>query len=330
MNEHKNIPPGLDQRFYKPEGYIFNFFERKGTQRLRKIRYALYMPENPKGIIVHLPGLSEFAEKYYELAHDIYDKNYGYVCIDWVGQGKSSRYMDNTHKRHADPFEEDVADLHELITQYVPDKGPLFMLAHSMGGNLGIRYAIEHPHTFKAIGLSAPMFGIKAVAALPKDIRHHISSFMNNFFSEKYVLGGMDWNEHLRGKEGIDIFSSDPIRGKLHHKWSLADEELRLGAITYGWVDEALKSCAALFKPDVLDQVKVPVFIGVAEKEGLVDNDEIRRAYNMLPHAELVEFTGAQHELLVEIDSIRDAYLKRYFSLIEKATQNVQNKASAN
>lgn len=328
MSESDNTPPNLDARFFQPKGYEFQFFERRGSQRLRKIRYGIFMPKNPKGIIIHLPGLSEFAEKYYELASNIYDQNYGYVTIDWVGQGKSSRYMDNAHKRHADPFDEDVEDLHALITQYIPDHTPLFMLAHSMGGNLGMRYALKHPRTFQAIGLSAPMFGIKAVSALPIPFRHQLSSFLNSFFSEKYVFGGMDWNEHMRGKKGIDIFSSDPIRGKIHHQWSLADEELRLGAITYGWVEEALQSCSVLFQDPTLKSLETPIFIGMAEKEALVDNHEIHRAHSMLLHSELIEFSGAQHEILVEIDEIRGAFLKHYFSLVEKTLQNVQNKAN--
>src|SRR5690606_1771248 len=141
------------------------------TETGHTIHYGSVYPqraEPPSAVIVCLGGLSEFAEKYYEVAHDMLDRGYAFWFIDWAYQGRSGRLPEFPHRRHSDGFEADVSDLHKLVADDTkpaavhPDRGriPMVMLAHSMGCNIGLQFLLKHPAYFDAAALSSPFLGI--------------------------------------------------------------------------------------------------------------------------------------------------------------------------
>ncbi len=143
--------PALESRFLEPTGWRWDFFT---NGQGKKLRYGMVMPPagKPDALVVVLPGLSEFCEKYFEIARAMLERNLGLFVLDWRGQGKSDRYLDNPHKRHSEGFDRDVADLHQLTTQQVlpaASGAPLVMLAHSMGGNIGLRYLRRPSRSFR-------------------------------------------------------------------------------------------------------------------------------------------------------------------------------------
>ena len=147
-----------DTLFSEPKGWRWHHFTRATKGMERKIRFGSVFPQDniPDAIVVCLPGLSEFGEKYFEVAQNCLDMNLAFWVLDWTGQGASSRYLKNTHKRHGGHFEEDVADLHKFIMDYIkhssvhPDKGriPMVMLAHSMGREYRLAIFTRSPRNF--------------------------------------------------------------------------------------------------------------------------------------------------------------------------------------
>ncbi len=168
MSIPENTQPDLETRLTQPEGWRWHSFEHEG----RKIRFGSVSPKDsiPDAVIVCLHGVREFSEKYFETARWCLDNNFAFWTCDWVGQGKSTRYLKNPQKRYNLSFNRDVEDLHAFIIGYIkhssvhPDKGriPMAMLAHSMGANIGMRYLAKYPDTFECAALTAPMIGIKA------------------------------------------------------------------------------------------------------------------------------------------------------------------------
>ena len=317
--------PDLPDRFLAPKGWRTHAFVNQETGH--KIHYGSIFPqrdEPPRAVIVCLGGLSEFGEKYYELAHDMLDRGYAFWFIDWAYQGRSSRLPKFPHRRHSDGFQKDVSDLHKLVADYIkpssvhPDRGriPMIMLAHSFGGNIGLQFLAAYPKFFDAAAFSAPFLGIYNFTAKQK-IQAKIVGLFSFLVSKLYASATPDWAESMRQSDGSDIFSGDPVRDAVHNHWLKADTVLQVGGVTYGWVLQALKSCAALKKPGLLESIKVPVLIGLAEDDRIVDNECIRAAAKRLPNAQLLEIKGARHEILMERDEIRGEFLKAFDKMVE-------------
>lgn len=320
----------LEPRFREPENWRWHVISKSAD---RKIRVGSVFPDaikhngkRPEAMIVCLPGLSEFGEKYFELAHWALSKNMAFSVIDWVGQGLSSRYLKNPHKRHSTNFDEDINDLDLWIKQYVlrsavvTDEGrlPMVMLAHSMGGNIGIRYLQKHPDVFDYAAFSAPMLGIKALSCMPVSFAKLITHFFKKKKGEDYVPGGSDWALQPDVSSPLSILTSDAKRGTINNIYSQHNEGLRIGNVTYQWIYDALQSCLLARGRKALKSIKVPVLLSYATQETLISNTHIKRAAKIIPHVKSFEIKGSKHEILMERDEIRDQFINAFYSGIQE------------
>lgn len=317
--------PDIEERFQAPDSWRWGTLKHKG----RKLRYGVSFPKDttPDAVVVFLPGLSEFGEKYFELARDLNARNMAFWVIDWMGHGKSDRYFEERpHKRHSRGFQNDVDDLHALYLDYIkhssvhPDVGriPRVMLAHSMGANIGLRYLKQHPDTFDCACLSAPMFGIHGLNNIPLPVAYIMTAIISLFAGRAYASGQTDWRETLRPAPGKDIFSSDEKRGAIHNFWCLFDPELQTGGITWRWLHEAVKSCLVLQKPSFLKSIKTPCLIATAGQDTIVNNAATERVVKNLPHAHHINLDGAKHEIFMEDDKFRTILLNAFQRLVQE------------
>lgn len=307
--------PDLEDRFLPPDNWHCDEFTNPETGH--NIHYAsLQAPMNIKGTVCALPGLSEFTEKYIETAKFFTNHGYDFHVIDWAYQGRSSRLKRNPHKRHSDSYNTDISDLHFFIKNIIKPEIPLFMLGHSMGGNIGLRYIDQHPSVFKAAAFSAPMLGIEDLKKYYPLIKI-ILSILRKFLGESYVPGGKNWHKEARNSDGTDIFSNDKIRDSIHNIWCLSNPELQVGNPTFLWLWESLKSINTI--ETSTSNINIPVLFALADKERLVDNNAIRKISSVLKNSKLLELKNCKHEILMETDEVRDVFLKKTLDLFNES-----------
>jgi len=263
-----------------------------------------------------LPGLSEFCEKYYETANNFIKHGYNFLIIDWAYQGKSTRFDKNPHKRHSDGYDIDISDLKYIIDHHVNKGAPTFMLGHSMGGHIGLRFLSQYPDYFQAASFSAPMLGIKDLKYTGWLIKPLSPIF--NLFKTSYIPGGKNWRIEARKSDGSDVFSSDPTRDTLHNTWCLQDPSLQVGNPTIKWVLESLKSISLLNKS--YRDIETPTLLGMAEQEEIVCNASIIKASKIIHHSKLLNLENSKHEILMETDDIRDQFLNETLALFKQST----------
>lgn len=325
------LTPNLDSRFLQPPGWRWHHFTNPHG---RKLRFGTVAPKSkiPDAVVVCLPGLSEFSEKYYELANNLLDRNLSLWILDWQGQGRSDRPLSNPQKRHVESFDSDIEDLHYFLMEYVkhasvhPDVGriPMVMLGHSMGGNIGLRYLMEHPETFACAAFSAPLTAIKAADFLPLSIAADITAVLKEFMNLRYIVNAKDWSPAERADPKRNIFTHDPTRGAVHNAWMQADPVLQVGGVTYGWLHAALKSCYILENEVKTTPIQIPCLFALAEKDSLVSNTQTRKIISSIPNAETLELKGSFHEIMMEEDSIRNTFLDRFIDFLGR--HNVREK----
>lgn len=316
--------PDIAEQFLEPEGWRWHSFTREG----REIRFGSVFPKEriPDAVVICLPGLSEFGEKYFETARTCLDKNLAFWVLDWHGQGLSGRYLTDPQKRHCSRFDDDVEDLHHFYLEYVkhacvhPDVGriPVVMLAHSMGANIGMHYLRKYPEIFECAAFSAPMFGLKALEKYSLELASYLAGAIQLFAGKRFAAGQKAWHSRARRFEGNAALSNDPQRVQLHSAWFEKHPKLQVGGVTYGWLYNALKACAAINRPSFCTDIKTPCFMALAGQETVVNNQDIRTVAQRLPMCDLLEFSAARHEILMERDAIRDIFFEKFYAMIKE------------
>lgn len=166
--------PDLEERFLPPENWQVGDFTNPDTNH--KIHYSFALIQNPKGSVLCLPGLSEFGEKYIETARFFNTQGYNFFVLDWAYQGHSCRLREEPQKRHSDGYDTDISDLDYFIHHIIKTNTKLYMLGHSMGGHIALRYLATQEHKIQAASVIAPMLGIKSIRYFPTSFRFLLTS----------------------------------------------------------------------------------------------------------------------------------------------------------
>ena len=291
-----------------PAGGQAEWFTGAGGVRLRA---ALFPAQgDARGSVVLSPGRTEPIEKYFETIGDLTGRGLQVLVHDWRGQGLSQRLLPDRLRGHAVSFEDFLADHRALLdafeTRLTP---PLIGLGHSMGGGLVLLALVRGETRLAAAVLSAPMLAIStrpwpgAVAAAAARLLGALGR------AGDYALPAYD---PLTNRFGADLLTRDMRRYDLFKAQLRACPDLALGALTWGWLNFAFRSAAALLAPGALEQVQTPVTIVAAGHERLVINAASRAAARRLPHGRYIEIPDARHELLMETDDKRNAFWRAF------------------
>ncbi|WP_298442716.1 alpha/beta hydrolase [Gordonia sp. (in: high G+C Gram-positive bacteria)] len=120
--------------------------------RGRTIVYDVHRPDgDPVGVIALVHGLGEHAGRYGHVVSRLTGAGYLVVAPDHAGHGRSSGTLAEVRD-----FGDFGDDLHRVIAAVWTGDLPLYVLGHSMGGAIALRYALDHPNDLTGLVLSGP------------------------------------------------------------------------------------------------------------------------------------------------------------------------------
>ncbi len=318
----------MSRRTLTPEKIVaINIFWQKVVQATFvstdnvKIAYASNFKRSEKSYIVIVPGRSESCLKYQELVYDLDQQGYDSVVIDHRGQGLSQRLLSNQFKGYVAKFDDYADDLQQLLNQVLPSLHPEkphspFMLAHSMGGAIALRYLQKHQNNVQSLVLSSPMIAISS-AGTPKVLAEFIvqaGTKLNQLLSKTpwYFFGQNDVNKSSFA-DNILMHSE----ARFQHFQALYQQrpELKLGGVTFHWLNQAIVTKKNLFSN--LGKITQPVLMLQASEEHIVDNaaqNSFCQQLHKINHNACLNgkpklILGAYHELFFEVDEYRDIAL---------------------
>lgn len=273
-----------------------------------QIRYGIASNSSKPGkaVLLLLHGRAEFLEKYELTAKKLMEKGFRVISLDWRGQGLSSRQLGNPHKGHVNRFEDYVNDLQTFYLQIIEPLGvPVYILAHSMGGHIALRFMARQPLKIKKAALVSPMIDIAFQPGTKHFVKLLSKSLSKTLFAEKYTLGSGNYS-FKNVKFETNNLSHDPEKYRILHNEIADNPRLALGGVTWGWLAAALKSIEILKQDDIIEKIITPVLIINAGKDSVVSSRAQKKLSRKLPDSSFVSIKGSFHELLFEKREITD------------------------
>jgi lysophospholipase len=300
--------PALPERFLPPPGFVWGTFVAADGAVLRWGHLPI---RNARAECVLVGGFGEFIEKHFETVRDLAARGVAVWCLDWRGQGGSIRPRRLPTRPRARNFDRDAEDLAAFAAAKLPGRLPRLLVAHSMGGAIGLLCLKRHPRLFAAAVLSSPMVGLRTGRLPPTLIRVITRPARAAGLGACFIPGARKWRPSRLPSPERSRITADAERCRLRHAWFSADPRLRHDEATYGWVDSALGLVARISKPEFLAAIDTPILLGRPGREVVVSRKAQRRAAHLLPDCTLVELRESKHDPFLERDAIRDYWLSR-------------------
>ena len=257
-------------------------------------------PKKEKAAILISSGRTEAALKYKELIFDLYNNGYSIYIHDHRGQGLSGRMTEDPEMGFVDTFQFYVDDMKYFYDNYLkPDKhNKIFLLAHSMGGAIGMTYLEQYPNDFNAAAFSSPMLGLKSpTCCVIKIITGK---------KIKYAPGTGKYNDNEIPFDKNKLTGCEIRYQRMNAAFGI-DTTARLGGATSLWVKKSCQQFKYLFKN--IDKIETPFILLSAENDNIIDvhahQKFVEKAQKSGKVCNAFVVANAQHELLIEKDEQR-------------------------
>ncbi|MEM8950648.1 MAG: alpha/beta hydrolase, partial [Pseudomonadota bacterium] len=250
-----------------------------------RLRYAHWRTrdDDRQGSVLYLNGRTEFIEKTMDVYGILVRSGLDVWTIDWRGQGRSTRALADPEKGHVADYQFFLDDLQQFIEEVTdlsadadrdPKRGRQILLAHSMGGHLGLRYLHDHPGVFDAAAFSAPMIDLSVNQA---PLRWINATIVGLGFDQRYALGTGGFkpiylNPEDPGDNGTledyrrliaryEELHSDAKKRMEMERILREDPALALGGPTAGWLDATFRSINLTWSPGYAEAIETPVLM---------------------------------------------------------------------
>ena len=280
---------------YGPEGGAAHWVQSSDGLNLRIGHWPL---EDAKGTVLIFPGRTEFIEKYGQTAAAFAKRGLASAAIDWRGQGLSDRMLDNPLIGHVERFTDYQKDAAAMIAyaQSLKLPRPYFLLAHSMGGAIGLRAVMETTN-FDAVAFSGPMWGLQIAPHL-RPFAWTLSHLMPVVKQGHRLPPSTRMDHHVIADsfEG-NLLTRDAEQFGIMRQQLTQYPELTLGGPSYVWLREALREMHHLASRA---SPHLPAVTILGTNERIVELSAIHARMESWKGGHLEIVPEGEHEVLME------------------------------
>ena len=269
----------------------------------KRIRVGHWNVEGARGTVLIFPGRTEYIEKYGIVANELARRGLASLAIDWRGQGLADRLIDDPLVGHVDSFTDYQKDV-SAVMRTARELGlprPYFLLAHSMGGCIGLR-AVMEGLPVQAAAFTGPMWGIylkpqlRMIATLMASVMPRIGR------GHQLPPGTMTTPYVMAAPFDDNMLTTDPKMFEMMRAQVAAHPELALGGPSFVWLREALaetKHLASRAAPSL------PAVTWLGTNERIVFTPRIHERMDDWKGGRLEIVEGGEHEVLMERPDLR-------------------------
>ena len=250
----------------------------EGVASLRLYRQSWLPDGPPRAVVVIAHGAGEHSGRYAHVARRLVADGYAVYALDHRGHGRSEG-----PRAVIDRMDNAVEDLDRLIVLAASEQPgvPLFLLGHSMGATIAVRYAVAHQDRLTGLMLSGSLAALEAASPVTRIVARVLSALAPHL-----PLFAVDPTLVSRDPEVVAAYETDPL---VHHA--------RLPARTIAELARAVDSF-----PNNVGTITVPTLIMYGSGDHLVPpagsmmlNDRIGAADTTLR-----TYDGLYHEIFNE------------------------------
>jgi lysophospholipase len=219
-----------------------------------RLYYERYQADKPKAVLIFLHGLGEHVGRYQNpIAH--FKNDFTLYLYDQRGHGRSDGAC-----THVDAFGDFVRDLEGFIDFVVrQEKGrSVFLIAHSMGGQVALNYLGAHPRT-PLVGFITSSANIRVAVAI-NPIKKFLGLNLAKFVPRLRVGNDLKAKHISRDQAVVQAYKKDPL---ISHD------------LTVNMAGEILGNLETL--PTLAGKIKIPGFMlhagndKICAKQGTID-----------------------------------------------------------
>ena len=272
---------------------------------------SLRAEEQTKGTIVLSHGYAEYMEKYAETVSDFLNLGYRVAMVEWRSHGCSGGRSDIRREvLHFKDFDKNISDLNIVMRDFVMQRfpPPYFGVSHSMGGQINIRTAVLHQGLFNSLALSAPMIGLRE-HPLQISLLKAVTS-INELFGLGHRPLESAATDRATGRSSYNRVTMDDSRFERNERIVDRHPHVNIAFKSHSWSVGAVNAMQKTLKKSFLSRLDIPVFIGIAEDERLVANTATYKAIALSDYIEGKLYPNTRHELFMETDASRQAFLE--------------------
>lgn len=263
-----------------------------------RLRAGFWPNPSAQRTILILNGRTEYIEKYGHIAAAFHSAGYAVATLDWRGQGLSDRLTGDPLRGHVGTFNDYQKDLQALLralnTEGLPPAHGI--LAHSMGGCIGLRALIEGLDVKGAV-FSAPMWNI-LMARYMRPVAWTLARAAQAMGKGTMLTPGTNPGSFILS----DPFEDNTLTrdaGMWAHMAKQIEtiKGVELGGPSIHWVGKAMTECAELMRLPAPD---VPALTFLGDNERIVDATAIHRKMDAWHKGRLRMVPEAEHEAFME------------------------------
>ena len=298
----------MDKNKYLPaNGEISIFTVTDGTN----LRLGYFASEGEaKATILLINGHREFLEKYNEIIEEFQARGFNIYSYDHRGQGLSDRVLDDRVKSHNPDFGKLVSDIDEIIKGKIKPASlghPFYIVAHSLGAHLTLRYMHDYPDVVDKALLLSPFTGFHDRSVFYVGFVKLFFAIMNLFgFGDEFAVGQAKNQQMIDHETAMSKLTHDKDRYQFSQDAIDDNPDLFVGGMTYGGAAETVNSLNKLNENGYIEKIKTPVLYLLSEDEKVVSNDVTFALIEKMANAKAENIANARHEIYRETDEIRD------------------------
>ena len=253
----------------------------EGVGRIR-LHYRAVEVDQPVAALMVVHGLFEHGRRYEELAGVMAGYGFSSYVMDLRGHGASEGRRG--HARSFDLLLQDLDRFRREVRGLVPPDLPVFLLAHSLGGLIGLRYLEEFDPPFRGAILVSPWLGTAVQVPRWQVIAANVLTRVLPAFPFPFRLDP-------------SLLTHDPERAQ-----DYAEDPLIHSTITPRLFTETASAIEAALRRG--DRIDVPALFLLAGDDRIVDTDRSLAFARALqsPDITIEVLEGHYHEVLQERD----------------------------
>ena len=264
-----------------------------------------YPKSNKSLVFIH--GTGENMQRYTHVARYFYAEGFNIYMYDQRGHGYSGRFTDSSVKIHTDSFERQVEDLSFMVNLAVDGlkDNQVYLVGHSMGGLIALRYLELFPNTISKAAVIAPM--LKMQTPFPETLSYYLTKGACYFGKcEQWAPG--QHPDNVKDATFLDL--RETHNEKLHNAYVSAIEEdpknRKTWGVTYGWVQKAMDLEYVTRDKAEIKKIETEFIMLTPSDDYFVDIEEQTVFCDTSTKCKQTVYDGSWHGLLQEQDFYRN------------------------